>query len=64
MWGWGPAAVVEASASIRPVLIVSASSERNVAEDIVAQGATDYLLKPFDPGQLQAKVEEALEARR
>ena len=45
------------------VLIVSASSERNVAEDSVARGATDYLLKPFEPEQLRAKVEAALENR-
>lgn len=43
-----------------PVLIVSASSERGVAEDSLARGATDYLLKPFEPEQLRAKVEAAL----
>ncbi len=43
-----------------PVLILSASSERNIAEDTMAEGAAAYMLKPFDPDALRAKVAELL----
>lgn len=43
-----------------PVLIVSASSDRSVAEDSLSQGAFDYLLKPFEPEELKEKVLRAL----
>ena len=43
-----------------PVLILSASSERNIAEDTMAEGAAAYMLKPFDPEALKKKVAELL----
>jgi len=40
-----------------PVVILSASSEQSVAEETLSEGAADYLLKPFEPKDLQEKVE-------
>jgi CheY-like chemotaxis protein len=37
-----------------PVLVITAWSETH--DDLVAAGADDYLPKPFDPDQLQAKL--------
>lgn len=46
-----------------PVLMVSASSDRNVAERSLSKGAFDYLLKPFEPEELKEKVLRALHLR-
>ena len=43
-----------------PVLILSASSERNIAADTIAQGAAAYMLKPFEPAAFLAKVSQLL----
>ena len=43
-----------------PVVVISASTERQVAEDTLSRGAVDYLLKPFEPAELQEKVLRAL----
>lgn len=43
-----------------PVVMVSASSDRNVAERSLSKGAFDYLLKPFEPEELKEKVLRAL----
>ena len=43
-----------------PVLILSASSEANIAEDTVMQGAAAYMLKPFDPENLKETVAHLL----
>jgi CheY-like chemotaxis protein len=44
-----------------PVVIISASSERDAAEEALAQGATAYLLKPFQPADLKKTVFQALQ---
>ena len=43
-----------------PVVVISASTDRQVAEDTLSRGAVDYLLKPFEPAELQEKVFGAL----
>ena len=43
-----------------PVVVITASSERHMAEDTLSRGAVDYLLKPFEPAELQEKVLQAL----
>jgi CheY-like chemotaxis protein len=43
-----------------PVLILSASSDRSLAEKALSKGAAGYLLKPFKPAQLEDKVCRAL----
>ncbi len=43
-----------------PVGVISASTDRQVAEDTLSRGAVDYLLKPFEPAELQEKVFGAL----
>lgn len=40
-----------------PVVILSASSERKVAEETLSEGAVDYLLKPFEATDLQKKID-------
>lgn len=40
-----------------PVVILSASSERKVAEETLSEGAVDYLLKPFEARDLEKKLE-------
>ena len=43
-----------------PVLIVSASADREVVEESLSRGAVDYLLKPFEPAELRDKVFQIL----
>ena len=43
-----------------PVLMISASTVKNVALTAKEQGAADFLLKPFDPDTLMQKVNEIL----
>ena len=43
-----------------PVVVISASSEQQVAEDTLTKGAVGYLLKPFEPSELQEAVLRAL----
>jgi CheY-like chemotaxis protein len=47
-----------------PVVILSASSERDAAQKATAQGAAAYLLKPFEPDELKKTVFQALESIR
>ena len=43
-----------------PVLMISASTVKNVAGTAKEKGAVDFLLKPFDPDTLMEKVNEIL----
>lgn len=43
-----------------PVMMVSASTARSVAQESVEKGAAGFLLKPFEPEELRRKVEEVL----
>ena len=43
-----------------PVIILTASTNRAIAEGSLDRGATAYLLKPFDPEHLRQTVFDAL----
>lgn len=43
-----------------PVLVMSATMERDKLESIVASGANGYLTKPFSPQSLREAIEAAL----
>ncbi len=43
-----------------PVIILSAYSDTGTVEQTFAAGANDYVLKPIDPKDLEAKVHELL----
>jgi two-component system KDP operon response regulator KdpE len=43
-----------------PILILSAVGEEQMKIDALAQGADDYVTKPFGPGELVARVRAAL----
>ncbi|HEX6349095.1 MAG TPA: response regulator [Candidatus Dormibacteraeota bacterium] len=43
-----------------PVLVMSATMERDKLESIVASGANGYLTKPFSPEALRQAIEAAL----
>ncbi|MDP6529062.1 MAG: sigma-54 dependent transcriptional regulator [Gemmatimonadota bacterium] len=47
-----------------PVVIATGDRDRNVALEMVRQGATDFLLKPLDPDVLRIVVVRALERAR
>lgn len=47
-----------------PVIMISALDEVDRAAQCVELGAEDYLLKPFDPVLLRARLHSALERRR
>ena len=57
-------AVIRANYPQLPVLMVSASAEQEVVEECLKQGATDYLIKPFEPAELQGKVFKLLGEER
>jgi CheY-like chemotaxis protein len=46
-----------------PVLVMSATMERDKLESIVERGANGYLTKPFSPQSLRAAIEAALSPR-
>ena len=41
-----------------PVIIITSSSTREAAEATLAQGANEYILKPFEWEELKAKIEK------
>jgi two-component system, OmpR family, KDP operon response regulator KdpE len=43
-----------------PILVLSAISDEQTKIDALAQGADDYVTKPFGPGELVARVKAAL----
>jgi signal transduction histidine kinase len=47
-----------------PVIMMSALDELEVAAHCIQMGAEDYLLKPFDPVLLRARLHSALERKR
>jgi len=47
-----------------PVIMMSALDELEIAAHCIQMGAEDYLLKPFDPVLLRARLHSALERRR
>jgi two-component system phosphate regulon response regulator OmpR len=44
--------------STMPIIMVTASGAKDRAVQAVSVGAQDYLLKPFDAGQLRQVVEQ------
>ncbi len=47
-----------------PVLVISASDDLSVVAESIQKGAEDYLLKPFDPVLLNARLSATLERKR
>jgi signal transduction histidine kinase/FixJ family two-component response regulator len=47
-----------------PVVLFSAHADRDAAVDALAAGADDYLVKPFTPAQLVARVRSSIELAR
>ncbi len=43
-----------------PVLMMTANSSAQVVRDVMALGGNGYLLKPFEPEELVARVKKAL----
>ena len=47
-----------------PVIMTTMLSHREDVERASSSGATDYMVKPFDPMELIEKIEKALSSRR
>jgi two-component system response regulator GlrR len=47
-----------------PVIILTAYGSIESAVEAIKKGAFSYITKPFDPGELLAQIEKALESRR
>ncbi len=47
-----------------PVLVISASDDLVAVADSIQRGAADYLIKPFDPTLLHARLSSTLEQKR
>ena len=62
MDGFALVAAVRSHPKLRavPVLVMSATMERDKLESIVQSGANGYLTKPFSPQSLRAAIEQAL----
>ena len=43
-----------------PIILISASSSKEITQEVKRVGVNEYLLKPFDPQQLLAKIKEYL----
>jgi class 3 adenylate cyclase/signal transduction histidine kinase len=57
---------LKADAALRalPVIVLSASNQNEDVIQCIEMGADDYLLKPFDPVLLQARISACLEKKR
>ena len=57
---------MKADASLRniPVIVLSASDETESAVRSIQRGAEDYLVKPFDPVLLKARIRSSLQKKR
>jgi DNA-binding NtrC family response regulator len=55
---------LRAGGSTFPVLIVTAQESSTVTIEAMQRGAYDYIAKPFEPDEILATVERALEYRR
>ena len=47
-----------------PVVMISALDETNSVVRCIQMGAEDYLMKPFDPVLLNARIEASIEKKR
>lgn len=47
-----------------PILILTASVSLDVVEKAIKFGAADYILKPFEPAKLMAKIASTLEGKK
>jgi putative two-component system response regulator len=47
-----------------PIVMVTSDVNRDVRLDAIAAGATDFINKPFDPAELQARVRNLLTLRK
>ncbi len=47
---------------VTPVIMVSTEDGKSDVVQALTQGATDYIVKPFTPDVIQAKIERALSA--
>jgi two-component system, cell cycle response regulator len=65
MDGFALVAAVRAHPRLRsvPVLVMSATMEKDKLESLLAQGANGYLTKPFSPQSLRETIEAALAGR-
>jgi sigma-B regulation protein RsbU (phosphoserine phosphatase) len=54
----------EGSLEATPVIMISASTELDIVVRCLELGAEDYLLKPFNPAVLRARLGSVLERRR
>ena len=47
-----------------PIVMVTATNERSVRQKALELGATDFIAKPFEPGEIKARVSNLLALRR
>jgi CheY-like chemotaxis protein len=43
-----------------PIIVISGSTDRDVADKAIRSGANSFLPKPYSPAQLRAKLEQLL----
>ncbi|HET6443892.1 MAG TPA: response regulator [candidate division Zixibacteria bacterium] len=66
MDGYGVLESLKKDSSFRdiPVIVISALDEMDSIAHCIKMGAEDYLLKPFDPVLLKARIDASLEKKR
>ena len=47
-----------------PIVVVTMEDSAKAAEQVLALGADDYIMKPFEPSVLRARVEAAFRRQR
>src|ERR1700687_1473461 len=57
-------ATIQASHAETPVILLTAYGTVETAVQAMHQGAFDYLLKPFDAGEMELRIQRALALRR
>src|SRR5215213_9481797 len=54
---------IKANSPATPVIFISGSKDRDLAQRLRVKGAADFLSKPFDLAEIRRTVEQALESR-
>ena len=55
---------IKTNSPATPVIFISGSKDRDLAQRLRVKGAADFLSKPFDLAEIRRTVEQALESRR
>jgi two-component system chemotaxis response regulator CheY len=60
MLGIDAVRAIRALGKTMPIIMVTTESEKSRVIDVLKAGASNYIIKPFDPSAIVAKIEDTL----